>query len=192
MKKSITVVFGAIAGGVLAQSTPAFSMENDTEKYSTVGFWEIRVDDSLGGGCFMLANYDGGAALRIGWKPKAEELYLIVADEDWDSLQVEKKYDIEMKLGNEAPWNIDASGINVDGLKGLVASVTDENFISEFRNKNSIEFSWNKKPLATLSLKNSKKAFRQLQTCQSGVTDAPEKVKVSGSDAARSDDPFRE
>ena len=53
----------------------------DTLLWRTVGQWQIRVDKSLGYGCFLVGSYTQGTILRIGIDQQNGNGYVMVGNE---------------------------------------------------------------------------------------------------------------
>ena len=83
---------------------PSAAFAQDTPLWRTVGAWQIRVDASLGFGCFLLGSYTRGTVLRIGIDQQNGNGYVMVGDESWRSLQVGNQYDLSMRFDNSSPW----------------------------------------------------------------------------------------
>ncbi len=76
----------------------------DTLLWRTVGQWQIRVDASLGYGCFLVGSYTRGTVLRIGIDQQNGNGYVMVGNEAWRSLQVGNQYDLALRFDNASPW----------------------------------------------------------------------------------------
>ena len=81
----------------------------DTLLWRTVGQWQIRVDKSLGYGCFLVGSYTQGTILRIGIDQQSGNGYVMVGNEAWRSLQVGNQYDLALRFDNASPWRGNAT-----------------------------------------------------------------------------------
>ena len=59
--------------------SPALAQE--TALWRTVGQWQIRVDATLGYGCFLVGSYTRGTVLRIGIDQQNGNGYVMVGNE---------------------------------------------------------------------------------------------------------------
>ena len=76
------------------------ALAQDTPLWRTVGQWQIRVDASLGYGCFLVGSYTRGTVLRIGIDQQNGNGYVMVGNEAWRSLQVGNQYDLALRFDN--------------------------------------------------------------------------------------------
>ena len=99
---------------------PLLAMPVQAEKavqYSTVGAWTVSIDTNMGDGCFVVAQYKGGSAFRLGFDPGQDTVYTIFGDLKWKSIEYGKKYDIAMRFGGESAWTGEATGFSFDPPK---------------------------------------------------------------------------
>src|SRR5258706_3125855 len=76
----------------------------ETVLWRAVGQWQIRVDKSLGYGCFLLGSYTQGTVLRIGIDQQNGNGYVMVGNVAWRSLRVGNQYDLALRFDNSSPW----------------------------------------------------------------------------------------
>lgn len=139
--------------------------------------WKIGIDTSLGNGCFMLGEFDGGSIIRIGFDMLEEASgYMILGDADWTSLERGKEYTLQFQFGKESPWDGDAIGFNFPGHSStfLKISFSDPNFLKEFMKKHSMIARYKNKEIMRISLRGSHKAGEGLISCQSYIEDLKE------------------
>jgi hypothetical protein len=179
-----------LAGFFIALCLFSFSdaaAAQDTSQWKKVGTWYIMIDKTLGNACFMLGIYEGGTILRIGFrqgKSQKSVPYMIVADEDWNSIEVGKDYDLRFKFDNEAPWNVPARGLAFNKAKVLYFDVTDWDFIDELMRKHRVLIEYNGKTIAILKLDGSFAALKETANCHARMAEV-------GTDTWRRDgDPF--
>ena len=94
----------------------SISYAKETPLWKIVGGWQIRVDPTLGNGCFTYQFYEGNTFVRIGINKLAGGVYVMAGDSDWKSLEAGKEYPIKLYLGNETPWSGDATALEFSGL----------------------------------------------------------------------------
>lgn len=163
-----------------------------------VSGWEIRVDRTLGNGCFMLTGYEGGTFLRLQFDPTSESIGFYVANDDWRSIEANKLYDIEVEFGSAGPWTGSAQGIDFDGLRGLHLTVPSEDdraadFIEEFMRYTGVDIRYQGASIARLSLRGTFAATEEMFRCQAamfenGLPSERDPFSSSGTGGA---DPFR-
>lgn len=193
--------FVGLALGILAVILTAPSVRAEQSPlFRVVGDWAIAVDQHLDNGCFAVATYEGGTGVRIGFDMIDQFLYFMIGDDDWKSIEVGKKYAVEIYFGDETPWSADAVGYSFDGKDtdvflwsriGGIASDQAALFMKEFMEENGVDLWYNGQSIANLTLKGSFKAGQALLECQqlflpSGPSGDP------FSRPAPNDDPFRQ
>jgi hypothetical protein len=170
----------------------------ETEIYGDVGGWAIASDPSLGYGCFILATYEEDTVLRFGFDPTEGELYMIIGDGKWKSIEYEKSYSIEVQFGDESPWSVEATGFSFDAPKDdtfLYFSIplddeTGGSFVKEFMHESNVVIDYKGKQIANLVLTDSRRATEELFKCQQKYLDAQEDPFAKDSDQEEFD-PFK-
>ena len=161
---------------LLASSPYAFSQE--TPEYDTVGAWSIRVDTSLDYGCFLYSSFEGGSEFRLGVDLRNYQIYLVVGDPDWQSIEYGKRYDVELKFGDETKWTAPARGFSFDPPENqpyLTVNLTsgDEDsvalFLTEFMEEPNFQVFYNGPSILNLNLTGSYQATIKLFECQEAM-----------------------
>ncbi len=138
-----------------------------TFKWKSVGSWDVMVDRTLGYGCFMIATWEGGTAVRIGFDKRSDKKYYIIfGNKQWKSLRLGDIYNINIKFGSEEPWDIKGTARDINGMPGFFVDFSEEQFWRELDRNNSVEMSYNGKNIANLTLQDSQDAHRELYKCQ--------------------------
>lgn len=154
--------------------------------WKRVGSWDVRVDKTLGYGCFTMAEYEGGTVFRIGFNREGlTKGYIIVGNQKWKSLEVGKEYTVTLKFDNAEPWRGDATGFKFDkGDTGtfLFLHFSHADLFRDFMRKTSLEIKYKKKRITLLTLKGSGKALVEMLKCQKAMN-------IGGSKSS-SQDPF--
>ncbi len=176
-------IISAAAIAVALTTTGAIAAADDTIPWGdgSVAGWDIAVDQSLQGGCYILAEFDGNTIVRIGFDPSNSDYYLILADDDWSSIEADKEYDLVLTLGHRAPWDAQANGIMLGDQPALMVTSTDTDFLDEFASQQNIKVEYNGSQIANLNLSGSAAAIKEMINCQSQVDAA----------ANGSNDPFK-
>jgi len=158
--------------------------------------WEIRVDTTIGNGCFAMTSYDEGTVMRIGVNPENDKGYLILGNDKWKSLEAGKDYNIKLKFDDETPWEGSARGVLMGdvGVAFLWVDFDDSNLFKEFMRKNVIQVFYNRKKVTSLSLAGSHAATVAVVECQNAmqtITPAPSYEKDPFASGVRyKTDPF--
>lgn len=180
---------------VLVLSVTVHVVAQDTFKYGQVGSWEIRMDSTMGYGCFAYTNFVRGTSFRIGFdnSAKIESMYIMVGDPEWKSLETGKKYDLVMDFGSETVWT--GTGIALwlgDKLPVLRVNIPGD-MLQEFMEKQGVDVRYRDQSIANLSLKDSWAAGQKILECQNMIRDHQKRNPPRKKDpfsSAKSSDPF--
>lgn len=186
-----SIATAASIGGATAQDVVTW---NDD-----VSGWTVAVDRTLNDGCFALACFDGGTCLRLQLNAANERVIFFAMNDNWQSLETGKLYDIEVKFGTLAPWTGMASVHRFsNGLPSLVLNVPFEeerafNFIDEFMRMTGVRISYSGSVIANLSLRGTYAAMEEVFNCQRTMIEGGQRPRSDPFSAApqNSDDPFR-
>lgn len=170
---------------------------DDMPEYGTAGFWTIRVDTSLGYGCFLHATFTGGSSVRLGVDKTDDSLYMLVGDPKWKSIEYGKNYSVQIKFGDEEKWSGDAAGFSFeppDNQPWLWVNIVSDVdtmalFFAEFMQEQDIKLFYKDSSILHLSLKDSYKAGLKLFECQDAMNTLNEDP-FRESDGLKGDDPF--
>lgn len=154
-------------------------------RWKKVAGWEIRVDQTLGYGCFLFAGFEKGTVLRLGFA-KSIGAYLMIGDLAWKSLERGKNYKLRIKFDEDSWWSADATALDMNGVTALTVMFTNADFIHEFARRHTIFISYRGKSVANLKLKGTYAAVKELVNCQKSM--AGQRAADSGS--ISSGDPF--
>lgn len=188
----------ALAGAALLASAPVAQAE-DALFWKSVGDWEISVDPTIDDGCYAVATWNGGTVLRIGRNPEADNFYFLIGNNKWASIQPDQPYDIEIRFGSRAPWEVSANGLqfNPGETVYLHAQSTKMDFIREFQRALNMKISYQGTEIDNLKLTGSRRAWDEVEACQRavaqrGVANAndPFAAGSPGKSSRATDDPF--
>lgn len=159
--------------------------------WGVVSGWQIRADWTLGGGCFIVNTYENGSVLRIGLNPLQGNGYILIADDDWASLEPNKTYSLRIEVGDELPWYGEATGWQLpnSNIAGLWISYEEVKFLLEIVKEHNIAFYYNNKLIANLSLKGSALASMEMLDCQEAVNS--NKFTNPNDPFLQTEDPFK-
>ena len=178
----LSIFFGCFSSSAISEETPI---------WSSVGGWTIHVDRTLDFGCFAMASYELGSALRFGWNPIREVAYLILGDPSWKSLEVGKSYEIEIQFDNLTPWEGTATGVEMGQMVFLWVDIDDANFIVEMAQRHALKIFYQNDEILRLSLQDSYRALQEMIECQETVNSAFEEYYRDDPFRPRSEDPFK-
>lgn len=176
MYKKIALCFSLLLAGVSASA-------EDSAEYKKVGPWSVRVDNTGNAlSCYMAAQFEGGSLFRFGFDMDSQLVYFIFGDDAWKSIEVGKNYDIEVKFGNESPWDVPAVGFSFDDenwtsqpfLYGAIRMEKEDSvllLLEEFMGERYVEVYYEKNSILKLSLKHSYRAASEMVNCQEAVND---------------------
>lgn len=157
--------------------------------------WMIRVDPTIGNGCFMLTEYDGGTYLRVQFNPSTDNLDFIIGDGDWRSVEKGKLYELSVQFGNRTPWAGDAEGFWFgDNTPALMMSVPfhddrAKSFMEEFMRMSDVRVKYEGSEIAHLSLSGTYAAMQEAIACQIAMAEEEDDPFATGS--GKKEDPFR-
>jgi hypothetical protein len=144
------------------------ALAQDTLLWRSVGQWQIRVDKSLGYGCFLLGSYTRGTVLRIGIDQQNGNGYIMVGNETWRSLQVGNRYDLALRFDNAAPWRGRATArtIGSGNMRFLYLSFDRARFLVELARRLNLTISYNGQVVTQLPLRGTNAAVQEMIRCQ--------------------------
>lgn len=150
---------GFALSGTFAQETPL---------WRTVGQWQIRVDASLGYGCFLVGSYTRGTVLRIGIDQQSGNGYVMVGNEAWRSLQVGNQYDLALRFDSNAPWRGSATArrIGSGDMVFLYLSFDRARFLVELARRNNMTIFYQGDVVTSLPLRGTNAAVQEMLNCQ--------------------------
>lgn len=144
------------------------ALAQDTILWRAVGQWQIRVDKSLGYGCFLIGSYTRGTVLRIGIDQQNGNGYVLVGNEGWRSLQVGNRYDLALRFDNTAPWRGRATArrIGSSDMVFLYLSFDRSRFLVELARRVNLTIFYNGEVVTSLPLRGTNAAVQEMIQCQ--------------------------
>jgi hypothetical protein len=156
-----------------------------TSEWDSVGGWSIRIDHSVGRGCYIHGRYDSGTNLRLGYDPQASGVYVMLGNPAWRSIEQGTVYELTLQFNQRTPRRIDATGVPVDGRSALAFKLSEGDFIQEFMERNVLTISYRDSEVDRLTLSGSLEAVEAMVQCQSEV-DQTQRPDNGGSDESPS------
>ncbi|HEY3695065.1 MAG TPA: hypothetical protein VGL30_05420 [Phenylobacterium sp.] len=190
---------GVVATALIACST-TMAAEPDSSLWRNVDAWQVRTDSTLDNGCFMATTYDEGTFLRIGIDARQpRNAYLMIGNPAWKSLEEGKDYKLIIQLDDETPWDAPAQVVTFSrGSRFLYVIFDEKGFIEELMRKQAMIVKYNETQVATLSMKSTVAAIKEVANCQQYADSrrdpfkatAPSKVDPLASPTVLKSDPF--
>ena len=191
MKKSVLALWIVAS---LATSGTGRAASEDAPIWKEVDGWSLRVDTTIGYGCFLMAEFEKGTILRFGFLPEAKTMYVMLADNDWKSLEVGKEYALQLKMGREDAWDAPAKAIDMSGTTVLFVTTDKVQFLREFMEQTNFTASYDGEVITQLSLRGTANAGRELIACQEVFAETNGAAQKTGRDpfakGTESRDPF--
>jgi len=158
------------------------ALAQDTTLWRTVGQWQIRVDASLGYGCFLVGSYTRGTVLRIGIDQQNGNGYVMVGNEAWRSLQVGSQYDLALRFDNAAPWRGRASArrIGSGDMVFLYLSFDRSRFLVELARRLNLYIFYSGELVTQLPLHGTNAAVQEMIRCQQAADIARKNNRPQG------------
>src|SRR5262245_32891663 len=160
------------------------ALAQDTILWRAVGQWQIRVDKSLGYGCFLIGSYTRGTVLRIGIDQQNGNGYILVGNEAWRSLQVGSQYDLALRFDNTAPWRGRATArrIGSSDMVFLYLSFDRARFLVELARRVNMTIFYNGEVVTSLPLHGTNAAVQEMIQCQRTADVARKTNRPQGGD----------
>ena len=175
------LAFAALCWSALATSAVA----QNTAEWGQVGGWKIRVDRTIGNGCFAYQTYQDGSLIRLGFNPESKTIYFLLGNASWQSLEAGKKYQITFEFDSVDRYDGELVGTTVGDNKTVFLDHNNVSlqFTEAFMQRNVMRVYYQNSRIASLSLANTYAAVAEVLNCQS---------QFNGSNGGQNvSDPFR-
>lgn len=151
------------AGSALANGIPSTA-------YARVGAWDVRVDDSLGHGCFIFASYPkGDDILRVGIdNTKATPTaYMFVGNPAWQSLVGGRNYTLSFSFDGGAQFAWHGTAMTLGGDAKLLSFPFDSaEFLKALARASYMEVFYQGQFVTRMNLPGTQAAIQALVSCQ--------------------------
>lgn len=174
---------------LLFASVTGYAQEDMSPLWKEVGRWEIRVDTTLGSGCFAIV-IDDERVFRFGINNTTSRFYGIIGKIGWESIEQEGSYSFDLEFDSEGAWEIPATGIDFGGIKGLSFEVGDALFVDEMVERRMMYVRYRGDQIMKLSMQGSARAVRVLRDCIETFETEPDNSAEPSDPFSSSDDPF--
>ncbi|SDX97966.1 hypothetical protein [Roseicitreum antarcticum] len=163
-----------------------------------VGGWDIFVDRTVDDACFMIGLFESGTFIRLQVEMAAPGITFYIGNEEWQSIEHGKAYDMSVQFGSRTPWTGEAYGFLWDGLPstGMFVSFANgraDRFLEEFRRMPGVRVRYQGSQIASISLRGSFQAVGELYDCVGEMLLARENAATDpfSERTPISNDPFR-
>jgi hypothetical protein len=152
--------------------------------WKTVGNWHIGVDQTLRFGCFMLAGYEGGDMLRIGFDPRDKTGYMLFGNAAWRSLTKGNRYPVEIQFDNYPFWKMTTLAVIIGNgtIPLLYTPFNDPTILRELEDSQVMTVLYNGRVATKMRLNGSQLALMEMLHCQ--------KDMIASTQSRQSTDPF--
>jgi hypothetical protein len=161
---------------------PLAAQAAESPLWEKVGPWQVRVDPTMGNGCFMLAGYGNGTALRVGVNVNAGKTYVMLVNDAWASLEAGKTYSLTVTIddGQPSTWEALAEKIG-DGITLHTQIADGSSAWRQLAAHNVLKIYYQGNMISALRLTGSVAAVESVTRCQAAFVAA----------AAKPADPFK-
>lgn len=150
--------------GVLAASTA--QAQGTAARWGEVGGWAIRVDRSVGDGCYAHQSFTDDSQLRIGFDVKRKSIYFMIANPAWRSIEVGKIYSMQLVFDGQYKYNGEFRGVKMGDYVWLDHSDVSGDFAKDFMQRSGLHVFYQGARVARLSLANTYAAVTEVINCQ--------------------------
>ena len=154
---------------LLGCATPALADGGPSAEFRKVGAWDVRIDSTLGNGCFIFASYPSGDILRVGIdnSQAAPSAYMFVGNTAWKSLVNGLSYTLSFAFdgGLMFDWQGAAMTLGTDS-KLLDFKFDNAQFLNALASHETMRVFYQGKLLTALNLPGAQAALQTLTECQ--------------------------
>jgi hypothetical protein len=184
LRSKITMAAAALAVAASMAARPATAGDDGTAAWGSVGGWRIRVDRSIGNGCFALQGYRDGSVLRLGFDMTRKAIYLVLGNASWRSIELGKLYRIDFVFDGATRYSGDFRGVRLGGSTFLAGTSLSFDFTRDFMERNEVRIYYRGAMVGDLSLRNTYAAVAEVVHCQ-------QEIAASGSGGGRPSGTYR-
>src|SRR6516225_10306462 len=171
-RKVLAMLRTSIIAMMLLASTATYAGGRpETSVWKNMGAWDIRIDHTLGDGCYMVMIGVQGTQVRLGYNGPSQsgQGYIFLGSPVWQSIKEGQKYTTTIGFDAEPTWTGTATGRWIGNTPGLFMSYSDRNLSYEFADRQYIKMWFGSKMVTNLSLATSYPAMEELVKCQDYV-----------------------
>lgn len=162
----------ASALALVASATTAAAADPQTAAWGSVGGWQIRVDRTVGNGCFASQAYRDGTGVRLGFNMSRKIVYLLFGNPNWRSIEAGKLYHLEFVFDDAVRYSGDLRGVRFGDYVFLDGDNLTYNFTRDFMQRSTLRISYRGAQISYLSLHNTYAAVAEVMHCQQEMAGA--------------------
>jgi hypothetical protein len=179
---------------VLGIATTASANTTDTALWKQFQYWQVRVDASIGNGCFMQAVY-GATVLRIGLDMRNRTSYIMLINEEWQSLAAGQSYPVQIRFDDVAhsgwaTWQGQAFRMP-HGTPAMMVHFDNTEVWNAFTYGSAVHIAYGGRPLINGNLPGSAEAAMAMISCQQSLQGAGISGGSDPFKGAPASDPFK-
>ena len=154
--------------------------------------WYVGIDHTVADSCFVHSIFESGTSLRLQWGWEFKGVVFMIGNAKWQSIEENKKYEIEIAFGNQPAWSGAATGKILGGeVKYVSIDILGDNgldFLLEFMEQSNVRVSFNGNQISNLSLRGTFAAGQELLSCQEAANEQNDDPFANANSS--NDDPF--
>lgn len=131
----------------------------------TVGVWDIMVDPVVGNGCLIMASFEDGSDVRIGFDAENEAGYVLALNHGWDGVVEDQIYTVTLDVDG-SQYEGEGTGTVIDGKPGVDIAFEDVEFLMDVASKNTLSLINHGETVMAIDLKDSAAALVEAIACQ--------------------------
>lgn len=158
------------SSGVILQEPPKLRGDNNqTLELVDFGNWQLRIDATVNGGCYVVTTYTDQSYLRVGYNPLTEDLTWGLGSNFWRSLAGGEEISVSIKFPAKESWEgagvVDRQG----GFATIYVPIGNAKFIEEMTNGYIMQTIAKGVDLGWREVAGFDRAFEGLLDCQDFV-----------------------
>jgi hypothetical protein len=138
--------------------------QSEVTKISEEDGWILFLDHTADDGCYI-AKALPSMTLRMQHDPASAKIFVMIFNYRWKSLEAQKNYPITFTFDKNAPWDADATALEIGNAPGLAFTVGDKEFINEMSSSHFVTFLTGERLIGSFDLRGSAKALTRLGSC---------------------------
>lgn len=150
-------------GSLFLIANSAFA--NPVEDWGQSGDWLIKVDRSVGNGCFMERDLPSGTLVRIGLVPSRDGAFFAAFNPDWGGIELGVTKNLLLDF-DVSRFQGEVTGVSENGVPGGYAFFNNPEFASEFGRRVAVTITGESGASEEIDLSGSKRAIADVKECQ--------------------------
>lgn len=154
-------IVSACAFAANAQSEPA---EVKHEQWGEAAGWIIKIDPSVGNGCYMEKTMEDGTLVQVGFVPDRTGGFFAAYNTAWTDIEDGAAGTIQFDFGKSL-FGGDYVGVVKVDLHGGYAFFNNPEFIKEFGKRNDVSIKGDGDDALAFKLTGTSKAINAMRNC---------------------------